>query len=167
MANYAEVINNNGRVTIDDTHPRMVKTRTTTLTPGYIELEEAYRYGLRGYISDDYLFGAYSRYEISLNGNEKFVSIRAKRQRANVAVFGGFTSSNIYQISLISNTTDKNTYAEDFLVDVYGTVPGSGGTNSGLEIFNASGTKIFDSDYYTMDVVGTYSVVNKNIELFT
>lgn len=167
MANYVEVKNNNGTVTIDDTHPRMVKTRTITLATGYTELDEAYRWGIRGYVSNDYLLAAYSTFDISLNSNEKFVAIRAKRQRTNVAVFGGFVSSNKYHISLLSSVTNKNTYAGDFLVDIYGTVPSSGGTSSGLEVFNSSGTKIFDSDYYTMDVVGTYSVVNKEIEEFT
>lgn len=167
MANYVEVKNNNGTVTIDDTHPRLVKTRTVTLNTNYHVAPEADRYAIRGYISDAYLIGGYSTQDITLNSNEKFVAIRAKRTRENVIVLGGFTSSNKYQISLFADNVDNNPHAGDFLVDIYGTVPSSGGTSSGLEVFNASGTKIFDSDYYTMDVAGTYNVFSKGYELFT
>lgn len=158
MARYAEVINNNGRVTIDDSVARLAKTRTLSITAErYTCPAEDYRF-IVGYIENQYILDGYCIQQFDLNSNEIMVSVRAKRQHANVVVLGGFVSSKKYQVTLFGNVADNNVYKEDYLIDIYGYVPSSGGTNSGLEIFNASGTKIFDSDFYTLDVSGTYSV---------
>ena len=164
MANYAEVINNNGRVTLDDTHPRLVKTRTLSITAGRTVYPSSDYSDISGYIDNKYILGSYCRQQFDLYSNEFMVSVRAKRQHANVAVLGGFISSKKYQVTLLGSVADTNTYQSDYSIDIYGTVPSSGGTNSGLEIFNASGTKIFDSDFYTLDVSGTYSVYSDCVD---
>ena len=167
MANYVEVKNNNGTVTIDDTHARLVKTRTISITATRTVFPvAAYNY-IRGYIDNKYILGSVCAQQFTLNSNESFVAIRAKKKHDNVAVMGGFISANKYQVSLLGSVENTNTYESDYLLDFYGTVPSSGGTSNGLEVFNASGTKIFDSDFYTMDVVGTFRVVDKKLELFT
>lgn len=167
MAKYVEVVNNSGTVTIDDTHPRLVKTRTVSITAGRTIVPAADYYYIKGYIDNKYILGSYCIQRVNLNSNEKIVAVRAKKAHDNVAVLGGFISSSKYQVTLCGSVANTNTYENDYLLDIYGTVPSSGGTNSGLEIFNASGTKIFDSDFYTMDVVGTFSVVNKDYKVFT
>ena len=167
MANYVEVKNNNGTVTIDDTHPRLVKTRTVSITANRTIVPAADYYYIKGYIDNKYILGSYCIQRVNLNSNEHIVAIRPKKRHDNVAVLGGFISASRYQVTLMGSVANTNTYESDYLLDIYGTVPSSGGTSSGLEVFNSSGTKIFDSDYYTMDVVGTFSVVNKKFEVFT
>lgn len=166
MANYVEVKNNNGTITIDDTHPRLVKTRTVSITASPTVYPSQDYYYIKGYIDNKYILGSSCVQQISLNSNEMMVAVKAKKQHTNVAILGGFVSSKKYQVTLLGSVADTNTYKGDYLLDIYGTVPSSGGTNSGLEIFNASGTKIFDSDFYTMDVSGAYSVLSKNYETF-
>ena len=166
MAKYVEVKNNNGTITIDDTYARLVKTRTISITAGTGVCPEADYYYIKGYVSDQYIMGSYCVQEVNLNSNEVLVAIRAKKQHANVAVLGGFISSKKYLVTLLGNVANTNVYKSDFLIDVYGSVPSSGGTRSGLEVFNASGTKIFDSDFYCMDVIGNYSYFNKGIRSF-
>lgn len=158
MANYAEVINNNGRVTLDDSVARLAKTRTLSITAARYTIPSEDLRQILGYIENQYILDGYCIQQFDLSSNEVMVAVRAKRQHANVVVLGGFVSSKKYQVTLFGNVTDNNVYKEDYLIDIYGYVPSSGGTNSGLEIFNASGTKIFDSDFYTLDVSGTYSV---------
>lgn len=167
MAKYVEVVNTNGTVTIDDSYARLVKTRTVSITAGRTNFPSQDYYYIKGYVDNKYILGSCCVQRFDLNSNEVMVAIRAKKQHANVIVMGGFVSSKRYQVSLFGNVSDTNTYQGDYLLDIYGTVPSSGGTNSGLEIFNASGTKIFDSDYYCMDVAGAYSVLSKGYENFT
>ena len=108
MANYAEVINNNGRVTIDDTHPRLVKTRTISISPSTITIcPEADYYYLKGYIDNKYILGSYCVQRINLNSNEVMVAVRAKSKHDNVAVLGGFLSSNQYQVTLLGTVANK------------------------------------------------------------
>lgn len=166
MAKYVEVKNNNGTITIDDTYSRLVKTRTVSITASRTVCPSQDYYYISGYVSDDYIMGSYCVQQVNLNSNEYMVAIRAKKQHSNVAVLGGFVSSKKYHVTLLGSVANTNTYESDFLLDVYGTVPSSGGTQSGLEIFNANATKIFDSDFYTMDVAGNYSFVNKSIRSF-
>ena len=163
MAKYAEVINDNGTVSIDDTYARLVKTRTVSITADTIVVPESNYRDIKGYIDDKYILGSLCGQEFDLNSNEFIVAVRAKKQHANVAVMGGFTSAKKYQVSLYASLADTNTYKSDYLIDIYGTVPSSGGTNSGLEIFNTSGTKIFDSDFYTFDVSNTYSIYSSTL----
>lgn len=167
MANYAEVINNNGSVTIDDTTARLVKTRTVSITASATTVPDADLYWIQsGDVDNKYVLKTYCHQRISLNSNEKIVAIRAKAQHDNVAVLGGFVSATQYQVTLMGTRTNTNLYQSDYLVDIYGNVPSSGGTNSGLEIFNASGTKIFDSDFYAMDVSSVFNVFDKQLQDF-
>ena len=166
MAKYVEVKNNNGTITIDDTYARLVKTRTVSITASATVCPEQDYYYVNGYVSDQYIMGSYCVQEINLSSNEVMVAVRAKAQHANVAVLGGFISSKKYMVTLLGHVANTNVYKSDFLLDVYGTVPSSGGTRSGLEVFNAGGTKIFDSDFYCMNVAGNYSFFNKGIRSF-
>lgn len=166
MAKYVEVKNNNGTITIDDTYARLVKTRTVSITASAAVCPEEDYYYVKGYVSDQYIMGSYCVQEVNLNSNEVMVAVRAKAQHANVAVLGGFISSKKYMVTLLGNVANTNVYKSNFLLDVYGTVPSSGGTRSGLEIFNAGGTKIFDSDFYSMNVAGNYNIFNKGIRSF-
>lgn len=166
MAKYIEVKNNNGTITIDDTYARLVKTRTVTIDSGRTVFPEQDRYFISGYVDNKYILGSACVHYLNLQSNESFVAIRAKNAHTNVAVLGGFISAKRYQVTLMGSVTNTNTYESDYLLDVYGTVPSSGGTNSGLEVFNSSGTKIFDSDFYTMDVSGVYNVYSKGYENF-
>lgn len=166
MAKYVEVKNNNGTITIDDTYARLVKTRTVSITAATSVCPEQDYYYVEGYVPDKNIVGSYCVQDVNLNSNEVMVAVRAKAQHANVAVLGGFVSSKKYQVTLLGNVANTNVYKSDFALDIYGTVPDSGGTRSGLEVFNSSGTKIFDSDYYCMNVVGLYSYFNKGIRSF-
>lgn len=158
MATYAQVINNNGTVSIDDTTARLVKTRSVPLSGGYTALDQAYYYMFDA--SSDFVLGSYSVFSITLKSNESLVAVRALKDHANVMVLGSFVSAKTYKIYLWGSRTDLNTYASDFVVDVYGTVPSENISKSGLKIYNDSGVKIFDSDYYYLDVAGIYDSVN-------
>lgn len=166
MAKYIEVKNNNGTITIDDTYARLAVTRTVSITASRTVFPAQDHYYIDGYVNDAYIIGSQCKQQFTLNSNEYMVAIRAERQRTNVAVLGGFVSSKVYQVSLFGSVANTNTYESDFLLDIYGTVPGSGGTSSGLEVFNASGNKIFDSDFYTMDVSGVYNIYSKSYDNF-
>lgn len=169
MTKYIEVTNNNGTVSIDDTTARLVKTKTITFNddaPFYVPSQDVYY--LRGYISDKYIMGALATMYVDLSSNESLVAIRALNKRENVAVLGGFISPKRYMIVLMSSWENNNLYMNDFAIDVYGTVPNTEIGNVGMEIFDANGNKIFDSNYYAMDVVNTYSIINtKDIKTFT
>ena len=162
MTKYIEVTNNNGTVSIDDTTARLVKTQTIQFyddEPYYIPTQDVYY--IRGYISDQYILGAYARMYVDLGNNESIVSVRSLNKRENVAVLGGFVAPKRYMITLMSNWIDQNPHMNDFVIDVYGTVPSAEKESVGLEIFDENGNKIFDSNYYAMDVVNTYSIINK------
>ena len=169
MANYVQVINNNGTVTIDDTTARLVKTRTITFSdddvPAYVPSGDLYY--IRGYISDQYILGGYATKHITLQSNEKIVAVRALNKHENVSVLGGFVSPTVYMIVLQSSFANTNLYMSDYRFDVYGTVPSTELASLGFEVFNESGVKIFDSNYYYMDVSSTFSVVNDSIVAYT
>ena len=167
MAKYVQVTNNNGTITIDDTTARLVKTRTLTFqdaSPKTVPSADVYY--TRGYISDQYILGAYARQHVTLQSNEKIVAVRALNKHENVAVLGGFVSPTDYMITLMSNWSNKNLYMDNFLIDVYGTVPSTELESLGLEVFNENQVKIFDSSYYYMDVASVFSVVNDSIQSF-
>ena len=168
MANYVQVINNNGTITIDDTTARLVKTRTLTFhddAPYYLTSQDVYY--IRGYIANQYILGGYATQHVTLQSNEKIVAVRASNKHENVAVLGGFVSPTDYMITLQSNYANNNLYMSDFLIDVYGTVPSTELASLGFEVFNENQVKIFDSNYYYMDVASTFSVVNDSIVAFT
>ena len=163
MATYAEVINNSGKVVIDDTTSRLCRTRTLQLAAGYNTWEYANIYGIN---MDDYAMNGFSAYDITLNSNEKFIAIRAKTGHDNVAVFVSGMSSSRFRVYLIGTWNNPNTYASDYLVDVYGSDPNRS-YNNGLQIFNSSANKIFDSNEFHMDVVGTYSYDTSSLSIKT
>ena len=163
MATYAEVVNNNGKIVIDDTTGRLCRTRTLHLAAGYGTWEYAYIYGIN---MDDYAINGFSIYDVQLNSNEKFIAVRAKQGHDNVAVFVSAMSGNLFRVYLIGTWSDPNTHADDYLIDVYGTDPNRS-YNSGLQIFNASANKIFDSNEYFMNVVGTYSYDTSSLSIKT
>lgn len=168
MSKYIEVTNNNGIITVDDTTARLVKTRTIPFyceAPVVIPYQDTY--WVRNYIPDQYVLYGYATQHINLESNECLVALRATAKRENVAALGGFVSPTTYMITLMANMTDSDTHMSDFLIDVYGTVPQTEVANTGLEVFDANGVKIFDSNYYYMDVDGTFSILNTGINRFT
>ena len=154
MATYAQVINNNGTVTIDDSIARLVKTRSVSLTTSETTTEwPQNHFG----IEDQYAIGRISRTQVTLASNEKLVAIRAKAAHNNVAFFSRRSGSSTVYVYAISNLVDRNLHRTDYTLDVYGYVPTTGASSgSGMQIFNAAGDQIFNSNYYGMDVKKTY-----------
>ena len=156
MATYAEVINDNGIVSVDDTVARLAKTRTITLTGGYSTLQDSYFYF---FDKNQYLVNGYSVFTINLTENEQFVSVRALNGgHSNVIVSGEFVDAKTYKLYLCGNYQDPNTYASDYVVDIYGTELQTNSEKCGLQLFNETGDKIFDSNYYYMDVINFYNL---------
>lgn len=154
MATYAEVINNNGKVVIDDSTARLCRTRTLSLTPGYTTWG-SYYYDKLTDIPDNAINGL-SVFNVQLASHERFVAIRAKTGHDNVAVMAEWIDSTHINVYLVGCLNNPNTYADDYLIDVYGSDPNRS-YNNGLQIFNSSATKIFDSNEYIMSVAGTYN----------
>lgn len=154
MATYAQVINNNGTVSIDDITPRLVKTRSVSLTTS--ETTTVWPDNHFG-IADQYAVGRISRTKVTLTSSEKLVAIRAKAPHNNVAFFGRRSGTDTVYIYAISNLTDINLHRTDYVLDIYGYVPTTAASSgSGLQIFNASSEQIFNSEYYGMDVKKAY-----------
>lgn len=163
MATYAEVINDSGKVVIDDTTARLCRTRTLQLAAGYSTWSNSY---ISGVNMNDYAINGFSVYDVNLNSNEKFIAIRAKTGHDNVAAFVSGVSSSRFRLYLLGTWNTPNTYASDYLVDVYGYDPNRS-YSSGLQIFNASSSKIFDSNEFHMGVVGTYNYDTSSLSLKT
>lgn len=154
MATYAQVVNDNGTISIDDTTARLIKTRTVNLTTS--ETEPTWPSSHFG-IANQYAVGKISRTKVTLQDNEKLVAIRATKPHNNVAFFGRRTGSNIAYIYAVSNLANKNLYRADYKLDVYGYVPTTSSSHgAGLQIYNASGNLIFDSNYHIMNVNADY-----------
>ena len=153
MATYAEVINNNGKVVIDDSTARLCRTRTLSLTAGYATWSST------EIVSDipEYAMNGFSVFIVQLESYERFIAVRAKAGHDNVVIMAEWIDGSHIRVYLIGCINNPNTYANDYLIDVYGYCQSNSSYKSGLQIFNASSVKIFDSNEFYMNVAGTYS----------
>lgn len=155
MAKYAEVINDSNIVSIDDTQSRLSLIRSVNLsTIGY---DKSVGYNWRDmYGNDQYCIASLWRFPITLGTNEKMFSIRALKSNPHTGfsrLARGNSSSYLYAYSNRYNTAEFS----DYVVDFYGYDTSKTGT-VGLQIFDANGNIVFNSNKYYFDVKGFYSV---------
>lgn len=158
MATYAEVINDSGKISIDDSTSRLCRKRTLALSPGYYDWGQSYA------ITNmpDYTAYSFSVYDVTLDSDELFIAVRAKAGHDNVSVFASGISAGLFRVYLLGTLNTPDTHAGDYLIDTYGYTPNRS-YNSGLQIFNSASTKIFDSNEFYMGVAGNYKNDSTNL----
>lgn len=164
MAKYLEIIGDNNKVIIDDQNARLHLTRSYSLSHfGTIRSLEPYT----DLISDNYwLIAKILVYEIQLNSNEVFFSIRALASNENVGFARCAVSAKKSYLYCYINKQGKNSFsASNFIIDFYGTDASYTEHGSGLQIFDATGNNVvFDSNRYYMDVKGYYNIPSEGFQ---
>ena len=141
MAKYLEIIGDNNKVIIDDQNARLHLTRSYSLSHfGTIRSLEPYT----DLISDNYwLIAKILVYEIQLNSNEVFFSIRALASNENVGFARCAVSAKKSYLYCYINKQGKNSFsASNFIIDFYGIDTSYTEHGSGLQIFDATGNNV-------------------------
>ena len=170
MTKYVEVINDNNIITIDDTTPRLYKTRSVplnTLNPvDVMDLSNMWAEEHWSYASGNAEFRPrfIKRYDITFASNEVFFSIRSN---ANVPQAGFAVSQKDKLFYALNRTVAKSSGLEsNFVLDFYGTLQNNNNAHGvGLQIFNENGNLIFDSSKYYLNVESGFFYNNENYKL--
>lgn len=155
MARYAEVINNDNVVSIDDTQVRLSLMRSVRLNE--ISSDKSVTFGWSSmHGCDQYCINALYRFPVNLGTNEKMFSIRALQDNPHTG-FSRLANANnksyLYAYRNRYNTIDFSNYVIDF----YGYDNVAKGT-VGLQVYDANKNLIFNSNKYYFDIKGLYNV---------
>ena len=167
MTKYIEVVNNNNIITIDDTTPRLYKTRSVplnTLNPADVmDLSNIWTEEHWIYASENAEFRPrfIKRYDITFASNEVLFSIRSM---SNVPQAGFAVSQRNKLFYALNRTVAQSSGLEyNFTLDFYGTLQNDYSVHgNGLQVFNESGNLIFDSTKYYLNVESSFFYNNES-----
>lgn len=160
MATYFQAINDNGFIHIDDNTARFHKSRqglisdcgtlsyNNTFEPGGLNVSAHIQY--------------VAVYDIPLESNEEFMTIKVNFNiNESVGVYCCRWTTTAYRVYIYSAKYSGVTATDATIlsgITCYFWSNGSGSNDRyGLQIFNASGTQIFHSSDYMMDILSAYS----------
>ena len=155
MAKYIEVVNNNSVVSVDDTQARLSLKRSVPLNSIGYDKSHGYSWDIM-HGCDQYCIKTLYRFPIQLATNEKMFSIRALADNPHTGfsrLANGDSASYLYAYQNRYNTIGFDNYVIDF----YGYDTAKTGS-FGLQVFDANGNIIFNSNKYYFDVSGQYNV---------
>lgn len=157
MTKYAEVVNDSGVVSIDDTQSRLCLMRSAPLnTIGY-DNEGNYRWSSEfSWGNEQYRTINWKRFPIQLAANEKMFSIRALQDNPHIGFTRLASGSTLSYLYAYENMYNQKNYS-NYVIDFYGYDTSKTG-NLGLQVFDENENIVFNSAKYYFDVKGNYNV---------
>jgi len=158
MAKYIEVINDKNVVSVDDTQPRLSLLRSAKLNTIEVDKYGRYQWGSEyDFGNDQYRTQIFYRFPIGL-GEATMFSIRALKSNPHVGFAISSTGNSMFYLySYLNMNYSDNTFDSNYVIDFYG-YDTAAKKPVGLEVFDANGKRIFNSNNYYLDVKGQYNV---------
>ena len=157
MAKYIEVINDKNVVSVDDTQPRLSLMRSLKLSDIGYDQTGWYQWNSEDYGNDQYRTQFFYRFPIGL-GEATMFSIRALKSNPHVGFAISSTGNSMFYLySYLNMNYSDNTFASNYVIDFYG-YDAAAKKPVGLEVFDANGKRIFNSNNYYLDIKGQYNI---------
>ena len=163
MAKYIEVINDKNVVSVDDTQPRLSLLRSAKLNTIEVDKYGRYNWGSEyEFGNNQYRTQIFYRFPIGL-GAAKMFSLRALESNPHVGfAICSVGNSLFYLYAYLNMNYSDNTFDSNYIIDFYG-YDAASKNPVGLEVFDASGNRVFNSNNYYLDVKGQYNIQHPDL----